>query len=693
MLKRFLPALLAPLAILAFVATQASAEDFIHKHVRVKKNGRKVVGVVIAEDAETITVEIGKGSTNTFDRADLESVESIEPLWQEIEKRKATAKTGDDWFKIAMDLKKEGFDKALYRFALDKALAVDPEHKKAREEAGFVSVTDAAGKVHWLTPAQAKKFEETAGNLKAVEEEMGERPWDGLDPQGNPYRIVVDAPKDKPQYEIITNCPRRIAEDYANFMVELRTHLVELIEKKIGVKQIPWQKVPCEVCKGSGKDGTDVCKHCGGRGEEPAKVFLCNSHKHFMDVTGLDEGTGGYYRWGYFDAGDCKRPILAFHGTFGLGGNTFGVLAHEGTHQLEHLMWKGDEHRAMPERPGWLAEGLAVYFGDGLDISKRKQGKFEVEIPRDRLAGLRRELANGPGKYYPIKYFTGCSVGNFQDPQKGGAALYAYSWSLIYYMLNTTDKFTFKGKPIDLKEAFGKFFLDNCEKGSVGEFGDGKAHLGLARAMGVAPQDADQCLAELEKVWREYVLKLPLKAIGEFDPKDKKKFASKELAFEVTLPGGKKKSKHDWSLVPPEELIALPPLNEAAALKANGGQGRLMICVGANSERFEISPAVDNVLGVVQRYKFDAWNDLDKDPVEGTLAGSGIETRVIEFEGTEKKLPGYRDNVRGSQKGKLLVLRTAARIYHVIAYADKDAYNDYKDELDELLGSFAITGG
>jgi hypothetical protein len=368
------------------------------------------------------------------------------------------------------------------------------------------------------------------------------------------------------------------------------------------------------------------------------------------------------------------------------------VLAHEGTHQLEHLMWKGTE-MALFDRPGFLCEGLACYFGDGLDLSKRKQGKFEIEIPRDRLAGLRRDLAKGPGKYYPIKYFTSCNIRYFQDERLGGAALYAYSWSLIYYMLNSGEKFTYKGKSIDLKEAFGKYFIANCEKGAIAEFGDKKAHMALAKAMDLNPAEADQICDELEKGWREYVLKLPLKAVGEFDKSDKKKFTSKELSFEFTLPGGKKKAKHDWSLMAPEELVSLPPLDEAAAIKANGGQGRFYVCVGANSEVFELDPALEHVMNWVKKLKFDGFDDGGKDPTEGALPGSGIETRTIEFEGKEHKLEGYKDNPRGLQKGKILILRTASRIYHVLAFCDKDAYPEYKEELDEILGSFALTGG
>src|SRR5438270_13649596 len=90
-------------------ASAARAEDFLHKHVRVKTNkGRKVVGVVVVEDEDSMTLEIGKGSTNSFARSDIDMVESIEPLWAELEKKKAAAKTGEDWYQLAVAFEKEG---------------------------------------------------------------------------------------------------------------------------------------------------------------------------------------------------------------------------------------------------------------------------------------------------------------------------------------------------------------------------------------------------------------------------------------------------------------------------------------------------------------------------------------------------------------------------------------------------------
>src|SRR5207237_9998014 len=97
----------------------------------------------------------------------------------------------------------------------------------------------------------------------------------------------------------------------------------------------------------------------------PSKVFLSNTHKHFMDITGRGSNIGGFYCPGYFPQTECERPIVAYNGTFGVGDNTYMVLAHEGTHQLQGMMWKGEWPTST--RPGWLTEGLAVTFGNGLD--------------------------------------------------------------------------------------------------------------------------------------------------------------------------------------------------------------------------------------------------------------------------------------------------------------------------------------
>ncbi|HZU98652.1 MAG TPA: DUF1570 domain-containing protein [Planctomycetota bacterium] len=707
-MKRF--GVLALVALGLTVTLPALAESYMNKHVRVERSdGGKIVGQVVGEDDDIIKIGRGKTGWTVVPRDEIDKVVNLEDYWQkEIVAKEAVAKTADDWYAIAQALKKENFPSVNSKgIAMDdvaerlkKAIAIDPNHKKARKELGFEERPDEAGKSQWLTPEQAKEWDVLHGKLSKDSTAMEDRSWAD-------YRIVVMKPDKQPEYEIITNLPPEQANDYANFMVDLKKQLVQLIEKQVG-KKVAWRKNDCQICKGQGGN----CKRCLGSGREPCTIFITNSHKFFMDLVPTP-GLGGFYMPGPFHAGDreesygfvsCSRPIVAFHGQFGTG-NTFMVLAHEGTHQLEHLMWKGDTS-ALHTRPGWLTEGLAVYFGDGLNIGPpdKKTGSrpMSIEVPRDRLAGLRRQLNQGPGKYYPIKRFTSFGIPEFQqDP-----GLYAYGWSLIYFMLNTKDKFKWNGKEIDLKEAFGKFFMDNCEKGALAAYPQG--FLGLAAAMGAtSPKEGEQMLDELEKLWKDFILKLPIKSVGDFDPKDKTKklWVSDELKFSITLPGGKKKSKFDWRLVANEELNAT--LYEEA-MAFTDGNARVIVCVHANSENYDIDDSLEYIYRVITRAGYGRYKRTDPSfapptgskedtrpkPAEGTLKPpSSLETRTFVGLGEEQKVPGWVDNPRpNKQKFKMMVTRNSAKIYQIICTCDEGDFEKYESEFDEMLSSFQVTG-
>ena len=84
------------------------------------------------------------------------------------------------------------------------------------------------------------------------------------------------------------------------------------------------------------------------------------------------------------------QPANMSFGQFGATGDTYGVLAHEGTHQFEHRMMEGDAQSFL-QRPIWLIEGLAVLIGDGHQVKGRgRSRKLEIGIPRPLLveAGL-----------------------------------------------------------------------------------------------------------------------------------------------------------------------------------------------------------------------------------------------------------------------------------------------------------------
>jgi hypothetical protein len=696
-------------AVIVAGAYVARAESYLHQHVRVERNnGSKVVGEVLSEDEDLIKVKRGSTGWTTIPRDEIQQIVPLENFWKDIAKKEADAKTGEDWYQIALALEKEGFDKGTVDERINRVIKVDPNHEKARKRLGFVKRENERKEPVWLTKKQAEDYDRTHGAIVKDASAQEDRDW-------SKYKIIVRKPEKAPEYEIVTNLPKEYAEDYANFMVELKKQLTTLIEKEVygkSGKKIGWIPFPCKICSGGTNKAT--CPRCGGRGEEPCTIFITNTHRMFMDLTPM-QGVGGYYMGGPFPAGDrqenygyvaCERPIVCFHGQFGGTGNTFMVLAHEGTHQLEHRMWKGDM-RALQMRPGWLTEGLSCYFGDGLVIGApdKKTGvrEMHVDVARDRLASLKRIMKQNPNAdKFKVKQFTSVPSSMYDGLD------YASAWSLIYFMLNSKDKFKFKGKEIDLKDAFAKFFSDNCEKGAIEEYMTQQlpAWIGLAKAMGIDnPKEGEEAIDELDKVWREYVFKLPIAPVGDFDAKDKKKWSSNELKFEISLPGGKKKSKFDWKLASTEDLVG--GFYEQVAFTADNN-ARAIVCVFPNQENYDIEDSLDFARRNLVRTTYGRYSTTtpslappvegkpDEGPVavEGTLAGSGVETRTITFKAKEAKVPGYVDSPKPNEQAvKIMVCRTAAKIFMLILTCDEADASKYEGELNEILASFAVTSG
>jgi WD40 repeat protein len=305
---------------------------------------------------------------------------------------------------------------------------------------------------------------------------------------------VVRFPANAPEYAVIGTCPDAVLEDYARFVVLVRAEFVKLVES--GAGKIPWRENPCKMCQGHGDARKTVCVHCAGTGREPSNVYVAASHAEFSKVTGLPEGVAGYY----MPAGNFEfyeHPVVIFHDPGDMD-QSLRVLAHEATHQIEDLAWKGEGGRGLMTRPAWLSEGLAVSMGDGLDLSRRAEGVLGFQVPKERLAALKRSLA---ARAYPLREVLSAGIPQLaRDP-----VLYAYSWSLVQYMTRSGEKLVHRGRTIDLDEAFGRFFLDNCEAGALETYPSG-AYLGLAKAMGVTdPDEAGLLVGELEEGWKRYV--------------------------------------------------------------------------------------------------------------------------------------------------------------------------------------------
>jgi hypothetical protein len=654
-------ALAAPIVLLAQAHARA---DFVNKTVRIvlKDASKKpIVGKVVYEDEEAYTVKLSYGQT-TVQKGDVDKIEDIGPLVSEYEKQFKEAKTGDDYYKLGQWVLEKGLEKKLYYDCLREAVKKDPNHEAAHKDLGDEKVSDGRGGIKWVNKKTKKEVEKTEGSINKARNELGDRNWDDL-------KVIVRAPEKNTQYEILSNCPKDVADQYAKFMVDLRGSLTDLIQKTVG-QPIQWHLPQCTVCNGTGKDGTKTCAHCGGGAKEPSKIYILNSQKLFMELTGKPEGVGGFYVPFNYPPADCERPIVCFHGTFGLSGNTYSVLGHEGTHQMEHLMWKGD----FGTRPPWMIEGLAVYFGDGLNLTALDKGKFELEIPRDRLSGLKRFIKTGHNAR--VKDFTLCQYIAYQQ----NPILYNHAWSLIYYMLHSGQELEFKGKKYKLKDAFAKFFMKNTEEG----------YPILASFLGAENEaDMDEVLSKLETGWKDWIVKLPIKSV--YTTKDvgkDHKFLADELCFELSTSKVKKKGAPEWAPVPDEDL----GWGEAVRLSCEGGSARISVTVEQNSKVLDI---VQNENAVVEQTTRGFRNRLAEfNVIKRTQVTQNFQPGVeLEVKGKDLEHPFLPKPRPEPQHLRVLVMATPKRIYNVVASIDDSKYDALKDAVDEVLKTFKLTGG
>lgn len=149
----------AALTLASALLASATLAQEVGKHVRITAGTRRVVGVLESQDAESVTLRLGKGETSTFDRSDLASLEDVEKLALSLEKKLADAKTADECLAVRSQLAREGFGKAEQRAAFERAVVLDPGCAAAHEALGHVRATNERGEPVWSTPTTDAKTE------------------------------------------------------------------------------------------------------------------------------------------------------------------------------------------------------------------------------------------------------------------------------------------------------------------------------------------------------------------------------------------------------------------------------------------------------------------------------------------------------------------------------------------------------
>ena len=476
--------------------------------------GGKLEGEVIARDGVSIQLKHRFGVMRI--RSDeVSSWEKFRTVREQFEERSAQCKKAEDWCDLG-DWADAQREPDLAEKAYRGALELDPNHRRAHEalgevehEGSWIPLAEAMRKEgkeffdgEWRTPEEIEELEkEAAGRVR--EQKLKGRTEYLRELEGRPWAEIE--PIETEHYVVMCNSTEEIAERYADVMEALyKAYDKVFIEKNFPRKYRRFRR---------------------------SEIYIHANHQQFMDWTGNGPGTGGFYML-------LRQDVTAYHGAFGTTGSTEEVLAHEGTHQFEGMIFKDLRYL-----PIWFVEGLAVYFGDGSEIGRREV-KIN-QIPRDRLVGLKQAIEDG----------TYCSLSKLlRVPQRGfGGFFYGHAWGILYWCLYGNEMGNGSGRQGE--EIITDWIL-HCQ--NLDAFCDYEKEAKYFENL--ITQVTHKSVEEWEAEYKEWILSLPVESLGR---RRGNNWSSEKLKIEVKKPIG-------WRWVPDGKLVR----DEVVASMGNGSQPR-----------------------------------------------------------------------------------------------------------------------
>ncbi|MHC4830166.1 MAG: hypothetical protein ACYTFT_07400 [Planctomycetota bacterium] len=639
---------------LLFAALLAVPQSALADRIFTRNSDRVIEGKIIREDENEVEIQKKYGSIvvsrDNIDRIEYE-LQPEEVLAEAVE----NAKTAGACVAAAKVAESEGVEAGDIKKAYQRALQLDTDDVDARAALGFVKHEG-----EWLTEGEANKAKGLIKydgewikpeQIEAKKEERRQRARERFKDdqkalQGKPWGAAHKIESDN--YIIMCNAPEHLAKGYSQFMEKLYTAYDKVFGK--------------------------FKRHHTGK----STIYIFRNIGDFQEYGGGQPGVGGFYR--------PKSPavnlypdriVSAYHGTFGATGSTREVLAHEGTHQFQHLICAGSARKFLM-RPMWFVEGLAVYFGDGYAFDKK--GNLEIGLPRDRVQAIQGLIKSGHAP--PLKQLI-------RMPQRVFNGFhYAPAWSLCYYFMHrgrvvkgkgkkakvTYKKVDIGGKSVDLNKIFEDFFKFVTEEPPESGLRTGyEQHYSqkLEQLLGFP-------IETLEADWKSFILGLELDPLGTVS-KNGKTFTSELMAFEIGLPSG-----WEWKN---ENLGGA----ELVRLENPTTSARVTIVVEGN---------MDNEGPSALRHKAEQ------------SAGSRLESPYIE-ESKEAELDGYpgfeviyegkefqpanasrQIQVRDAkQRFRHVVIATVKRSYGVVMQCDKDRFEENQDAFEDILSRCRILRG
>jgi hypothetical protein len=500
-------AIVCLISLFTLMVSTASAKDVI-----VKQDGGRLRGEILRENKSTVTIKT-LGGVYTISRSEIAEIVRSGGKSNEFKKRwkKVDKFDPDALYKLGKWCESQNLEKETKQ-SYEAALKQDSYHRKTREAMGFrrhrgkwVTQQDykklALGLVKykgkwvspeerdmiaqgyekdedgkWLRPEDAmrkREWEAQARERRRQEEEDRKARREGRKVKKKGKNGAAVSPRKRPQadtswYDDNTSTGSFSgAAEIESRYYKIKTNVKKEYAKRYGVMMDQYYKKFVVIFKSFMPKG----------GVPKSPIYIYSSQQEFMSASGMSQYTGGFYNTG-------NRRVTAYHGKFGTNGNTRTVLAHEGTHQFQHIVLGGGFMNA----PMWIIEGLAVFFESAYYNGK----KVEIAlVPHDRLSNLKRGASNGT----LIKFHD---LIRTAQPQFS-AYHYAHAWGLIYYMLYGSKEKKIRKKRL---KAFSDLLF-------------------LAKKRKVQPEDTENVFGgkdkflKFEEEWKKWIVELPY----DFDPR------------------------------------------------------------------------------------------------------------------------------------------------------------------------------
>lgn len=636
--------LLVVAGIVLLLAPQALAD-----RIYLRSRPKPIEGKLLSQDSEKVQVEVKIGSmtsVQTFSRSEIDHIEKSASPEDAFNEAFQAAKTADEFVKLAAKAKEDGLSSQAER-AWKKAIDLDKDCKEAHEALGHHFeggrwYTDKEWKERPdFADKKKQEAEERAKKEAAKNQEKYGRELEGVD-WADAHIIETK------HYIVKCNSTKEVAQRYSDFLEKIYAAYDKVFA---GYKHYYNKK---------------------------STVYIFRNNKEFQEISRAGEGVGGYYRPKSPDENMYpNRVVAAFHGRFGTSGDTRLVLAHEGTHQMEHILCMGTEEQFLA-RPPWWAEGFAVYFGDGYSLDKK--GALSIGIPRDRLSSLQQLLKGGhiPGDgSLKISEFVKWDYGPYQG--MAGIA-YPYGWGLVYYFMHRgEDKkgaqkpVKINGKDVMLAKVLEDFFkvVTDVPPSNLGEEGLPEYYAKKLDTLLGFPVDG------ITEDWKKFILALELPKLGKVKGQI---FESPEAAFTIEKP-------KDWKW--DEEGCEG---DEAIRIENEKTSGLVKVSVEGNMENKTLeeltSETEDRIAQVIEGIDWEI-SARDKDIDVGGYAAKEIVYKGTVPDAMQAMRPEKRRR-QGEQWVRHVIIFTLKRTYHVVCVSNADKADENKPAFDATLKAFKI---